>query len=196
MYHSVLADARLYAFLHRIDCDLAAAARRMGCPDCGGCLHSARYPRKPRGARVALGDDYGFRLSFCCAEAGCRHRVTPPSVRFLGRKLYLGGVVVAAAAMQHGTTPWRLEKLHDLFGVSPETLERWRVFWRETFVASRTWQAARGLFDTPVDVDALPLSLLERFPGDAQARLVATLRLLAPLTTRSAAHLALAEGHA
>jgi len=31
-------------------------------------------------------------LSFCCDRDGCRKRVTPPSVRFLGRKVYLGAV--------------------------------------------------------------------------------------------------------
>jgi hypothetical protein len=191
-----MADARLYDVLGRIDDDLAASARAAGCPLCDGVVHSARFPRKPRGGPADLAADHSWRRSFCCAEDGCRHRVTPPSVRFLGRKVYLGAVVVIASSMRHGISPWRLDRLHDLFGVSAETIERWRVFWRETFVESRTWQAARGLFSSPVDAARLPLSLLERFPGNPLDRLVATLRLLAPLTTQSAGHLELVEGRA
>ncbi|MFH0901951.1 MAG: hypothetical protein V2A73_15080 [Pseudomonadota bacterium] len=103
-------------------------------------------------------------------------------------------MVVIVAAMQNGSTPWRLKKLRELFGVSAETVARWRVFWRKTFVASRCWQAARGLLRSPVDAASLPFSLLEQFVGDAQARLVAMLRLLAPLTTESAGHFMLTDG--
>ena len=64
-----------------------------------GMLHSARYPRKPRGGLDDLGPDYATRLSFCCAVDGCRRRTTPPSVRYLGRRVYLGAVVVLVTAM-------------------------------------------------------------------------------------------------
>ena len=196
MYQSVLADARFYALLHRIDGDIAAAGQLRGCPHCGGRLDSARYPRKPRGALCALGDEYGYRFSFCCAEEGCRRRMTPPSVRFLGRRVYLGAVVVIASVMLHGPSPARIQALHELFGVSPETAARWQWFWREIFVESRTWRAARGMFGAIVDAALLPLSLVERFAGAAFDRLVATLRLLAPLTTGSAGHIGIevAEG--
>ncbi|NLS97786.1 MAG: hypothetical protein GXX96_37065 [Planctomycetaceae bacterium] len=36
---------------------------------------------------------------------GCRKRTTPLSVRFLGRKVYLGAVVVLVAAMRQGPSP-------------------------------------------------------------------------------------------
>src|SRR2546422_359688 len=84
----VLEDARLYAFLHQVDGEMADEAHAAGCPDCGGRLHCGDFPRKPRGAKVELGAEYDRRFSFCCATDGCRHRVTPPSVRFLGRKVY------------------------------------------------------------------------------------------------------------
>jgi hypothetical protein len=38
------------------------------------------------------------RFSFCCDRDGCRNRATPPSVRFLGRKVYLGAVVMLISA--------------------------------------------------------------------------------------------------
>jgi hypothetical protein len=44
-------------------------------------------------------------------------------VRFLGRRVYLGAVVVLVTAMQAGITPARAQHLHDLLGVSRRTLQ-------------------------------------------------------------------------
>ena len=103
MYSDLLSDARLYVLLQSFDEDLAAAQRAAGCP-CGGVLHSARYWRKPRGAPPGLEPQFAQRCSFCCAVDGCRSRSTPPSLRFLGRKVYLGPVVVLISAMCCGAT--------------------------------------------------------------------------------------------
>lgn len=84
-------DATFWSFLFSVDRDLAESARREGCR-CGGRLHGANYPRKPRGVDD-LPEAYAHRLSFCCDRDGCRKPATPPSVRFLGRKWYLGAVV-------------------------------------------------------------------------------------------------------
>ena len=48
MYHDLPRDASFWAFLFSIDQDLAEQARQKACP-CGGRLHRANYPRKPRG---------------------------------------------------------------------------------------------------------------------------------------------------
>ena len=69
-----------------VDKDLAATTKKQGC-SCGGRLHCANYPRKPRGGCENLPQSYDYRLSFCCDRDGCRKRTTPPSVRFLGRKV-------------------------------------------------------------------------------------------------------------
>ena len=98
MCHAFLADTNFYQLLTRIDESIAEEVRAGGC-DCGGALHSARYPRKPRGVRGVLDESYQSRLSFCCAADGCRRRSTPPSVRFLGRKVYLGVIVVLISAL-------------------------------------------------------------------------------------------------
>ena len=84
-----LATARFWSFLLAVDQDLAEETRKKACP-CGGRLHSANYPRKPRGTPVQLPERECLRLSFCCDRDGCRKRVTPPSVRFLGPKVYSG----------------------------------------------------------------------------------------------------------
>jgi hypothetical protein len=173
-----LADASLYEILADIDADLAKTARRAGCRLCGGVLHSARFPRKPRGGLDVLPAGYDRRHSFCCAAEGCRTRRTPPSVRFLGRKVYLGAVVVLAAALRHGLTGPRVARLRRLLGVDARTLERWRHWWRRTFAESPWWRAMRGRFVPPVSASTLPRSLLDRFAGPGSAPLVALLQFL------------------
>ena len=102
MYHNQLSDPNFLQLLVRIDEDLAAQTLAGGCPACGGRLHSASYPRKPRGIPRALGELFQSRFSFCCAEAGCRRRCTPPSVRFLGRRVWLSVVVIMMTALRCG----------------------------------------------------------------------------------------------
>src|SRR5690606_37865054 len=88
MCHAFLGTASFWAVLVKIDEDMAAQTRAARCRSCGGKLHSARYRRKPRGvARSLIGDAGAVRLSFCCSRDGCRRRHTPPSVRFLGRRV-------------------------------------------------------------------------------------------------------------
>jgi hypothetical protein len=186
--HALLSDPTLYQLLLKLDRDLAATARAAGC-SCGGRLHSADYARKPRGAPPGIGGpDFKRRLSLCCAVDGCRKRTTPPSMRFLGRRVYLGAVVVFATAMTGGITARRAEKLRELVGVSLRTLRRWRAWWRGAFAESSFWKAARGRFSPPVETGSLPASLLERFSGeDERERLICLLAFLGPLTTTSAA---------
>src|SRR6266550_4917425 len=97
LYQTILNDASFYRVLLRFDDDLAEQARREGC-GCGGKLHSARYPRKPRGAPEELQEEYSRRRSFCCAEEGCRKRTTPASFRFLSRRVYVASVITAKPA--------------------------------------------------------------------------------------------------
>jgi hypothetical protein len=109
--------------------------------------------------------------------------MTPPSLRFLGRRVYLGAVVVLAAALRQGITPVRAGKLRELFGVDRRTLMRWRRWWLERMPRTDFWKRARGSFDRPVDEGGLPGCLLERFTGAPRDVVVAALRFLAPLST-------------
>lgn len=184
MCHRLLADARFYELLLKLDGDLVAEARAGRCVKCGGRLDSANYPRKPRGATTRkLPDGYETRFSLCCAQ--CRSRNTPPSVRFLGRRVFLGAVVVLASAMQQGATPVRANHLRELLGVSLQTLARWREWWRSAFVQSTFWKAARAFFSPAVLESDFPLSLLERFGPGGEERLGALLRFLRPVSTPS-----------
>jgi hypothetical protein len=102
--HAVLQDPDFFLFLLRIDEEFAAETRDAQCRHCGGVLHSARYPRKPRGCPAAVLEDYSWRFSFTCAQ--CDQRATPTSVRFLGRRVYLAVVLtqISAPGQCHGTT--------------------------------------------------------------------------------------------
>ncbi|MDO8545093.1 MAG: hypothetical protein Q7S40_32035 [Opitutaceae bacterium] len=103
------------------------------------------------------------RDSFCCAEEGCRRRLTPGSVRFLGRKVDAGFIVVLLAALRHGLSAQRVSALQEALGVDRRTLERWRSWWLEQFAPGRDWRAARAQFMPPLDEAALPWSLWNRF---------------------------------
>jgi hypothetical protein len=149
---TVLSDTRLYEALLKFDEEMATEAREARCPWCGGALHSARYARKPRGSTVPLPEGYCERESLCCAEDGCRRRVTPPSVRFLGRKVYLGVVIVIVTAMKHGITASRAAVIAQAVGASRETVARWRQWWTELFVKTPFWSATQSLLAPRVAV--------------------------------------------
>jgi len=186
LYRDLLADTRFHQLLLAFDADLAGAARAGRCALCGGTLHSACYPRKPRGRPCRLGPEHDRRFSFCCAVDGCRSRATPPSLRFLGRKVYLAAIVVLVAILRHGVTASRMERLSQAVGVDRRTVARWRRWWREGFTATRFWQLARARLMPPVDREHLPASLLDRFTGDDTDRLIALLRFIGPVTGGSA----------
>ncbi len=183
----MLADARLYELLLRLDEDLAGSTQAGGCGWCGGRLDRADYPRKPRGAPAGLGAKHALRLSFCCAAEGCRRRASPPSVRFLGRRVYVGAAVVGITALAEGTPREELRALRTWLGLSARTLTRWRRWWRGVFAASAFWRAACGQLRTPLSAATLPGALLQRFAGDLQAQLIAGLRFLSPITSSAAA---------
>jgi hypothetical protein len=185
LYQTILNEASFYRQFVKFDEDLAEEARQAGCA-CGGRLHSARYPRKPRGVPEELEADYSRRSSFCCAQEGCRRRTTPASFRFLARRVYVGTVMVLLTALRHGATPGRVALLRAMVGVSRRTLERWRRWWQEEFPGSQFWRGARGRLARPVDAHRLPLSLLESFSeAGAEARAVGLLRFILSLTTTS-----------
>jgi len=182
VWHDLLRDGRLYELLLRIDEDLLEARRAGGCDRCGGRLHAAHYPRKPRGGPADLPTAYDRRLSLCCAVDGCRKRATPASVRFLGRRVYLGAVVVLVSALQNGPTPKRLARLRELLGVSRWTVARWRRWWLDDFVRTPCWRTGRGRVMPVVDETGLPGTLLVRFAGELLDRLAAMLRFVSPVT--------------
>jgi hypothetical protein len=184
LYSTLLADSTFHDLLLAYDRDLADGRRQAGCA-CGGVLHSAKYPRKPRPWAVVrrLRPEHGSRFSFCCAIDGCRSQATPPSLRFLGRKVFLATIVTVISIMRHGVSEPRMRRLAQSLNVDRRTIARWRGWWREAFTAMPFWQIARASFMPPVDESRFPATLIERFAGiGAAERMIALLRFLSPVT--------------
>jgi hypothetical protein len=176
-------DANFFEKLVRIDRDCAALFQQTGCPRCGGDLHRADYRRKPRGWLEAAGETMGIRFSLCCSRRGCRKRLTPPSVRFLGRKVYFGAMVLVASII------WVLTAVAGKLVANVPA----RTVWRCTVPTTAWWRTVSGHFRSTLPLrEHLPLSLLERFAGDETERIHRALALLAPLTTQSAPSLMVA----
>jgi hypothetical protein len=190
--HDLLHSRSFWSFLTSIDHDLAERTRRNAC-SCGGRLHCSNYPRAPRGGPGDLPEEYRYRFSFCCDRDGCRKRATPPSVRFLGRKVYLGAVVILISSMRQGPAPRRVRELSRLFDVDAATIARWQTFWRDQFPQTPFWKIARARLVPVLEIVALPRSILEAFlcSHDQQQGWASLLRFLSPITVRGAPTIAI-----
>ena len=181
MCHALLQDIKFFKLLLRIDEELADQARAVGCA-CGGVLHRANYPRKPRGCLNEMRADFESRFSFCCNR--CRRRTTSMSVRFLGRRVYLALAVVLVSARHAGQIP-ATARLSSTLAVPVRTLQRWRQWWAQQFPLTPLWQAHCARFMPRVASDLFPAGLLERFAGTAEDALMRLLVFLSPITIRS-----------
>jgi hypothetical protein len=181
MFDQVVLGREFFVVLEA--CDLAitlrvAAAR---CPICGGPLHRGDFGRKPRGGLIAAaGEAFVLRFSLCCGRHGCRKRATPPSLRFLGRRVYLGVVVLLACVVAQAVGV----AVREATGVPARTVRRWLGWWRGPFLGTEVFAWIRARL-VGVDVGELPRSILAKLPGSLAERLRTMLDLLAPLTTGS-----------
>lgn len=189
MWHGVRLLGEFFAKLAEADEKIARQVAAAGCRFCGGPLHQGNYVRKPRGAAMAgAGEPFALRHSLCCGRRGCRRRALPPSLRFLGRRVYLEVVVLIASAL---ALAMPLAEGRRVTGVPVRTLWRWHTWWTTTFPGLPTWAVLRARFAPPPPEEmALPQSLLDRFaaslPGATAGEvLVLMARSLAPLTTAS-----------
>jgi hypothetical protein len=186
MFDDFSLEKDYFAALMRADVRIAQAIAQEGCPLCGGPLHSANYLRKPRGGMLAdAGEEFRLRLGLCCGRRGCRRRVLPPSLRFLGRKVYLEAVVLFAGAWAQVAGAFR--KVRERTGISVRTLGRWLHWWQEQLPRLGPWEELRARFVPPAPEESeLPRSLLVHLGRvvkgpEEVARLAA--RCLAPVTT-------------
>jgi hypothetical protein len=178
--HILLQDPKFFSILLLIDRELADQRQAQGC-QCGGVLHRADYPRKPRGCPSDARADYESRFSFCCSR--CRKRSTAMSVRFLGRRVYLSLAVVLMSARRAGPTSTQA-KLSETLAVPARTVQRWRTWWAEIFPTTPLWQGSCARFMPPVATTGLPGSLIARFTGSAAESMTRLLAFLTPLTVR------------
>ncbi|HEY3236748.1 MAG TPA: hypothetical protein VGJ84_18665 [Polyangiaceae bacterium] len=185
-------SAKFFQELLRIDGQAVSEAQRSGCRHCQGRLDRADYPRKVRGLPAGVEEHFGKRFSLCCCRDGCRKRLTPASVRFLGRRVYAGALVLVASMVC-----LLVGKPEPLFGVPALTIGRWSTWWRSALRQTAFWKVARVRLLPAVDEALLPTSLLERFStgdrpsarGDpepiCEQALLSALSFLRPVTTSS-----------
>ncbi len=170
MWHELIGHAKFFATLAEVDTEIARQVQAARCPLCRGRLDRSDYPRKPRGDLGAAEEFYTRRISLCCDV--CRKRVTPPSTRFLGRRVYVAAYVILASAF---------EAIASMV-VRARTRRRWIAWWQTTFVMSAFWNAASSALMPPVSAASLPGTLLARFRGEPDAQLAAMLRWISPVT--------------
>ena len=145
-------------------------------------LHK-NYPRKPQGAGTELTEFQHSDLA-SAVIATAAGRVTPRSVRFLGRRVYLAAVVILVSAMRQGPNSRRVGELSKHFGADESTIARWQTFWRKHFPQTPFWKVARASFLPLGEIVSLPYSLVNAFlshhpPWEGWTLL---LRFLSPIT--------------
>jgi hypothetical protein len=196
MLHAVRLVGEFFARLAEMDEAIAAAVAACRCQHCQGPLHRSDYQRKPRGALLAVtGEAFTIRHSLCCGRRGCRKRATPPSLRFLGRRVYLEVVVIVASIVAQAMA---MRAAIAVTGVPERTLRRWGDWWRGIFPRLPVWLELRARFvPPPPDETDLPRSLVARLAGEGarpgtaadgsvnETALLLASRHMAPATTTS-----------
>jgi hypothetical protein len=170
--------------LRAIDEAIVERAAQEPCRDCGGPLYRGDHPRKPRGGLLArAAEAFDRRFSLCCGREGCRRRAMPPSVRFLGRRVYVGAVVIVASAV--ALTTMATIAVVRATGVPARTTRRWLRWWRGPFTTSAPFVELSARLVPAPERQRLPLSLLERLAADRSVSVTKLLAWLAPITTTS-----------
>ena len=173
----------IFTLLEQIDRGMARRVAAERCPGCEGPLHGGDYRRKPRGALIApAGEAFVVRFSLCCGREGCRKRATPPSVRFLGRRVYLGAVVIVASIVALALQA--AGEIQRRTGVPARTTQRWLDWWQGPFLDTEVFVTICARL-IGVDVGQVPASIVGRLAGTPTERVQGMLAWLLPLTTGS-----------
>lgn len=159
-----------------VDVQLASSVRASGCRFCGGALHAAHYARKPRGMPAAAPAVLSRRHSFCCSREGCRRRTTPPSARFLGRRVWIAPWVLWVGLWSELTSSAAAE-LRRRSGFARRTWTRWTCYWRWDFPTTFTGRELQARFVSRPQLRQIWKLLPSR--GLARSKWIALLRLIA-----------------
>jgi len=183
MFEEIELGSEFFERLTTIDAAMTARVAAEGCRFCGGPLHRGDYTRKPRGGLVAIAAEaFRRRFSLCCGRDGCRRRATPPSVRFLGRRVYVGAVVILASVVALALAA--ASAASRATGVPARTARRWLRWWRGPFIETPVFvdiAARMGMLDRL----RLPTSIVEAMTPSPLQRMRKLLGLISPLTTAS-----------
>lgn len=175
MYHASLVLPSFWELVFNLDGEIATTYMlSAACLRCGGLEFSrCDYRRKPRGFPREMPLDmlekwFSFRISFRCDV--CRKRVTPPSVRFLGRKVYIGACVLWASRLfERGdvaASALRLLKaIKDQLGdfVPARTVRRWLTWWQGPVWQSPFWRGHHGQLAVGIERGGFLLGVWRHF---------------------------------
>lgn len=183
MFDQLILGREFFELLEQGDQVVVALASAEPCAACGGRLHRGDYDRKPRGGLFGrAGETSVRRFSLCCGDDGCRKRATPPSLRFLGRRVYVGAVVILVSIVAEALVA--AGEIRARTGVPARTARRWLSWWRGPFLGTEVfaWLRARLI---GVATATVPASIVERFEGSMKDQVRTMLGFLAPLSTGS-----------
>ena len=186
MFDQIELGGEFFEGLLAMDLAIVEEASSEACRFCGGRLHRGDYPRKPRGGLIGkAAENFGRRFSLCCGEEGCRKRATPPSVRFLGRRVYVGAVVIVASVV--AVMEVAASAASRATGIAARTTRRWLRWWRGPFTTTSVFVQISSRMVPAVSRTSLPSSIVERLPGSVERRVAQLLGWLLPITTVTSA---------
>jgi len=183
MVNEIEFGREFFTLLEQLDDEMARRVAAGGCPRCEGPLHRSDFDRKPRGGLIAsAGEAFVRRFSLCCGREGCRKRATPPSVRFLGRRVYLGAVVIVASIVALALR--EAGEIRRRTGVPARTTRRWLGWWQGPYLDTEVFVTICARL-IGVEVGRVPASIVDRLAGTPTERVQGLLAWLLPLTTGS-----------
>jgi hypothetical protein len=148
-------------------------------------MNWANYPRKPRGVPPEAAKYFEKRFGHCCSTAECRKRRTPPSVRFLGRRVYVAIFIIIIFSVASHELYQKLIITTAANSFSKWTLDRWVIWWDCVIPISRVWKKISGQLNSNVDNQFLPLFLIEQFlasnEGITDKAMLSLLEFLSPM---------------
>lgn len=184
MYTEFYFETIFWLAIYAIDEQITKLFHTQFCNRCPnkGKLYRSDYPRKPRGVPSSVEHLFQFRFSFCCAI--CRRRNTPPSIRFLGRRVYVAIFIILilfpGAANLH-------EKLAQLppQSFAKITFHRWITWWSCIIPFSAVWKKLVGILPPNIENQFLPLFIMEQFIkkySDIEKAIQAMLEFISPIS--------------
>jgi hypothetical protein len=163
MYHSSLIISSFWKTFPTLDTKIAQEfIKTAQCKKCGCCIfYQSDYPRKPRGFPEEIEKNipdifFSIRISYRCSN--CRKRITPPSIRYLGRKIYISVLILLASRLIEqgreaegiGITLKAIKAILEDF-VPARTVNRWLTWWQESVWQSPIWKANQGLLSGHIE---------------------------------------------
>jgi hypothetical protein len=152
----------VWEYLKQIDYEIAEKVKEKGCRRCKGCLDWACFPRKPRGVESVSEEK---RASLCCRR--CRKRVTPDSLRFLWKKVYVALIIT-------------VEPEQGLAGVCKRTVGRWRRYWTDQ-LSRESLFLAHFRYRLPIEFKFDLSSMIASFIEHKRIHFLALARFVSPL---------------